>query len=48
MQSWGDEDIPAILDYLSEGLKRGVTVMSSFDKYKKEVSRSDLTHSDLI
>ncbi|KAI8462608.1 MAG: armadillo-type protein [Monoraphidium minutum] len=37
MQTWGDEDIPPVLESMSEALKRGVTVMSSFDKYKKEV-----------
>lgn len=38
-QSWGDEDIPPVLEYMSDALKKGVTTMSSFEKYKKEVRR---------
>lgn len=37
LQTWGDEDIPPVLESVSEALKKGVTTMSSFDKYKKEV-----------
>lgn len=40
-QTWGDEDIPPVLESVSEALKKGVTTMSSFDKYKKEVGALD-------
>ena len=36
-QSWGDEDIPPVLEAMGDALRRGVTAMSGFDKYKKEV-----------
>jgi V-type H+-transporting ATPase subunit H len=41
-QSWGDEDIPELLTSLSDRLKEGITVLSSFDKYKKEVLSGSL------
>jgi hypothetical protein len=37
LQSWGDEDVPPVLDALADALKRGAAEMSGFDRYKKEV-----------
>jgi len=42
MQSWGDEDIPEVLSSLDEKLKENMVVLSSFDKYKKEVLSGSL------
>lgn len=42
LQSWGDEDIVEILDYMDERLKEGIQVLSSFEKYKKEVLSGSL------
>jgi V-type H+-transporting ATPase subunit H len=41
-QSWGDEDIPEVLASLDEKLKENMVVLSSFDKYKKEVLSGSL------
>lgn len=37
LQAWGDDDVPLALEALGEALKKGAAVMSSWDKYKKEV-----------
>jgi hypothetical protein len=34
LQSWGDEDIPELLEALSEALKEQAVVLSSWEKYK--------------
>ena len=36
-QSWGDEDIPPLLEALSERVAQGVHVLSSWEKYRNEV-----------
>lgn len=37
LQSWGDEDIPEVLDTIAETLREQAVHVSSWDKYKKEV-----------
>lgn len=37
LQSWGDEDIPDVLDSIAETLREQAVHVSSWDKYKKEV-----------
>jgi V-type H+-transporting ATPase subunit H len=37
VQSWGDEDIPEVLDTIAETLREQAVHVSSWDKYKKEV-----------
>jgi hypothetical protein len=34
LQSWGDEDIPEVLESLAEALKEQAVVLSSWEKYK--------------
>lgn len=34
LQSWGDEDIPELLEALGEALKEQAVVLSSWEKYK--------------
>lgn len=42
LQSWGDEDIVEMLEYMDQKLKEGIQVLSSFEKYKKEVLSGSL------
>lgn len=46
LQSWGDEDIVEMLQFLDTKLKEGIQTLSSFDMYKKEVASGalDWTH----
>jgi V-type H+-transporting ATPase subunit H len=36
-QNWEDEDVPGLLDTLGERLAVDIQLLSSFDKYKREV-----------
>lgn len=47
LQSWGDSDIPELLAFLDEALKAGITVLSSFEKYRKEVLSGSLDWSPM-
>lgn len=47
MQSWGDEDMVEILEYMEQKLKEGIQVLSSFDKYRKEVMSGQLDWSPM-
>eukprot|EP00878_Enallax_costatus_P027898 GHUV01030086.1.p1 GENE.GHUV01030086.1~~GHUV01030086.1.p1 ORF type:complete len:450 (+),score=138.79 GHUV01030086.1:518-1867(+) len=42
MQSWGDEDIPTVLQELADMLREQAVHLSSWDKYKKEVLSGSL------
>ena len=42
MQSWEDEDVPALLEDLGEALAANIKLLSSWDKYKKEVLSGSL------
>lgn len=42
MQSWEDEDVTALLEDLSEALAANIKLLSSWDKYKKEVLSGSL------
>ena len=42
MQSWEDEDIPVLLEELGEALAANIRLLSSWDKYKKEVLSGSL------
>eukprot|EP00252_Welwitschia_mirabilis_P022949 TRINITY_DN636_c0_g2_i1.p1 TRINITY_DN636_c0_g2~~TRINITY_DN636_c0_g2_i1.p1 ORF type:complete len:454 (-),score=90.49 TRINITY_DN636_c0_g2_i1:226-1587(-) len=46
-QTWSDEDLVEALNYLDEGLKNSIRVLSSFDKYKQEVLRVNLDWSPM-
>ncbi len=37
VQNWEDEDVVAVLDALGERLAADIQLLSSFDKYKREV-----------
>ncbi|KAF5825997.1 armadillo-type protein [Dunaliella salina] len=37
LQSWGDEDVPELLTTMDDKLRHGIQMMSSFDKYRKEL-----------
>lgn len=37
LQSWSDEDIPALLEEIAAMLREQAVHLSSWDKYKKEV-----------
>lgn len=37
LQSWGDEDIIPTLEWLDENIRNGIEILSSYDKYKREV-----------
>ena len=41
-QSWEDEDVAAALDALGESLAANIVLLSSWDKYKKEVLSGSL------
>lgn len=47
MQSWGDEDIPEVLESLAEALREQAVHVSSWDKYKKEVLSGSLDWSPM-
>ncbi|MEW5299224.1 MAG: hypothetical protein WDW36_002259 [Sanguina aurantia] len=47
LQTWGDSDIPELLSYLDESLKAGMTVLSSFERYRKEVLSGSLDWSPM-
>lgn len=47
LQSWGDEDIPNILQELADMLREQAAHMSSWDKYKKEVLSGSLDWSPM-
>ncbi|WIA28333.1 hypothetical protein OEZ86_010883 [Tetradesmus obliquus] len=47
LQSWGDEDIPELLEALGEALKEQAVVLSSWEKYKKEVLSGSLDWSPM-
>lgn len=42
VQSWEDEDVPAMLEDLGEALAANIKLLSSWDKYKKEVLSGSL------
>ena len=42
MQNWEDEDVPAVLEGLQEKLDESIQLLSSFDKYKREVLAGSL------
>lgn len=42
LQSWGDDDLSAGLEFLEESLRSSIVDLSSFDKYKKEVMSGNL------
>ncbi|KAK9845988.1 hypothetical protein WJX81_007801 [Elliptochloris bilobata] len=42
LQNWEDEDIPAMLEELDEALAANIKLLSSWDKYKKEVLSGSL------
>lgn len=46
-QSWDDEDIPSLLEWMADHLEQGVASMTSFERYKKELSRGTLIRSPL-
>ena len=37
LQNWEDEDVKAVLEELSKGLADNIQLLSSWDKYRKEV-----------
>ncbi len=41
-QSWGDEDVPAVLEALAEQLRNDMVVLSSWELYRKEVLSGSL------
>lgn len=47
LQKWGDEDIVDALDVMDEKLKEGIQILSSFEKYKKEVLSGSLDWSPM-
>lgn len=47
LQSWGDEDIPDLLSALDEQLAADIVVLSSWEKYKKEVLGGSLDWSPM-
>eukprot|EP00882_Tetradesmus_deserticola_P003843 GHRQ01004066.1.p1 GENE.GHRQ01004066.1~~GHRQ01004066.1.p1 ORF type:complete len:495 (+),score=256.12 GHRQ01004066.1:223-1707(+) len=47
LQSWGDEDIPELLESLAAALKEQAVVLSSWEKYKKEVLSGNLDWSPM-
>lgn len=42
MQNFEDEDIPATLDTIKEKLAESIQILSSFEKYKREVTSGNL------
>lgn len=46
-QPWDDNDIPTLLDWLSNHLDQGVLAMTSLERYKQEVLQGTLTRSPL-
>uniref|UniRef100_A0A7S3RAK0 V-type proton ATPase subunit H n=1 Tax=Dunaliella tertiolecta TaxID=3047 RepID=A0A7S3RAK0_DUNTE len=42
LQSWGDEDVPELLTTMEDKLRHGIQMMSSFDKYRKELMSGHL------
>lgn len=42
LQSWSDEDIPALLQEIADMLREQAIHLSSWDKYKKEVLSGSL------
>ena len=47
MQSWEDEDVAAALEWLKEKLAEDIKLLSSWDKYKKEVLSGSLEWSPM-
>lgn len=47
MQTWGDEDIVEMLNFLDEKLREGIQSLSSFDFYKKEIVSGSLDWSPM-
>jgi V-type H+-transporting ATPase subunit H len=46
-QSWDDDDVAALLEWLEEHLEESVAGMNSLERYKQEVNRGTLTRSPL-
>ena len=46
-QNWEDEDVPALLDWLEDKLAEDIQLLSSFDKYKREVLGGSLDWSPM-
>ena len=42
LQNWEDEDMKGLLDVLAEQLAENIQLLSSFDKYKREVLGGNL------
>ncbi len=47
LQSWEDEDVAAALEWLKEKLAEDIKLLSSWDKYKKEVLSGSLDWSPM-
>lgn len=47
LQSWEDEDVAAALEWLKEKLAEDIKLLSSWDKYKKEVLSGSLEWSPM-
>ena len=47
LQSWEDEDVAAALEWLKERLAEDIKLLSSWDKYKKEVLSGSLEWSPM-
>jgi V-type H+-transporting ATPase subunit H len=43
MQTWDDEDIPPLLEWMTDHLEHGILSMSSFERYKGELQSGRLT-----
>ena len=46
-QTWDDEDIPNLLEWMTDHLEQGVASMTSFERYKKELTKGSLIRSPL-
>lgn len=42
LQTWGDPDVPELITSVEEALRAGMQVLSSFEKYRKEVASGSL------
>lgn len=46
-QMWGDPDIGEMLTFMDEKLREGITILSNFEKYKKELGSGMLDWSPM-